>query len=680
MSHPTDSQEQPRLKRNPPEGRLTGSLLNLALVRLRGDSDATFHSPQEVTYEQLGTGNSRFVDLDEAISLYPTPAEIPGYLLPSPEVLDKIKNTKGEGVRCPFCPSTFSGIVVKKSFKRHLQRHWNHGLAGKTMETDGQRSSLASSPAAQPVPDAVKPIDAYDHAFSDIGAQQSSHALPTSTSTCLVTLPDHAQALDPSMSPERPLTMAVHAASESPKSPTSKKGRKSLATSTLGTVCKDNTTLAIARSMEVLRSKVGMAFSNPDACPDLEHQSFTQGQGQFLDVDTTFSLYPTLDQLPESFWPTSHQYSAAALGEHRIRCLFCSWSFTGVYVKANFRGHVRHHWKLAAASQKANSPPSADVQLSPAIALTSYAPSSSFLSVRELMKNSPVLQHDIGSSNSKLDTAQLSSSAEIRYTGTDQIVTSDSVVTNPGAWRPHGRKRGHAETFSEEGMGRSEAAPTQSVENHAKRPNNSAPLGNARARSTNRVKPGTIFIPPEQGMLYEELVLVADRYFDIDKVVALYPLVEQVPAQFWPSLETFKRVKTKGGSERARCPFCTSSFKGAAAKRNMRVHVQRHWLKKCGVKTPEEIPNGTTESAHTSNAWSSLNRTPMLPPPSVPSMMQANINPERAQHTTTQIHMDVEMGNGNHATRPQANESRLLPTISGPIVQEVPWLVSLRVL
>ena len=230
MNHPTSSQAQPPRKRNR-DGRLSGSLLSLNLVRLRGDGGATFHSPQNVVYSQVGKGMGGFVDLDEAISLYPTLSDIPLYLLPSPEELDKVKACKGEVARCPFCPSTFSGVVVKRSFKRHLQRHWNHAAAEKLKDQPGIAPSLASPVAS---------------------VQKSSHALPTSTPTPLITSPDPPPALGPPISPKRHPTPTIPAPS---KAPANKRTRKSITTSTLGTVCRDSATVAIARALEVLDRK-----------------------------------------------------------------------------------------------------------------------------------------------------------------------------------------------------------------------------------------------------------------------------------------------------------------------------------------------------------------------------------------------------------------------------------------
>jgi len=441
MNHSSDSQEQPLQKKIRRQGRLSGSMLSLALLRLRADGGAIFHSPHGVTYEQLGKGNNEFINLEEATSLYPTPAQIPEFLLPSREVLDTVKNSQGEVVRCPFCPSTFSGIVVQKSFKRHLQRHWNHAAARKDDQIDQPKLNLSASlisPIAQPVPDMKNPSNTP-------GAQQSSHALLTSASP-LITPTDHAPTSAPLTPPKCPLipTTPVHVASNTPKSPARKKGRKSVTTSTLGTVRKDNTTLAIARTMEILRSKTGIVVHRPDAHPNLEHQSFTQREGQFLDVDATFSMFPTIDELPESFWPTPHQYTDAAPGEHRIRCLFCTWSFTGVYVKANFRGHLRYHWKLAAA-QKANSSP-ANARLLSAKDTPSYGPITSSLGPTKVIKSGHLLQSDVVGS-STLTAAQPSLLCKIRSGRIDQIATPGSLVTNPEALRPQGRKRNYTEAF-----------------------------------------------------------------------------------------------------------------------------------------------------------------------------------------------------------------------------------------
>ena len=681
MSHPTSSQAQPPRKKNRHDGRLSGSLLSLTLVRLRGDGEATFHSPQDAIYNQVGKGKNAFVDLDEAISLYPTLAEIPAYLLPSPEVLENVKNNKGEVVRCPFCPSTFSGIVVKRSFKRHLQRHWNHAAVGKVAEIDDQHPSTAPSlvsPIAHPVLDAMEPSNEQGHATSDPGAQQSSHALPTSTPTPLIALASRAPSLGPLIPPKRRLTTPVHAASNTPKAPTSKRGRKSVPASVLGNACKDSATLAVARALEVLHSKAGMVFHAPDAYPDLEHQSFTQRDEQFLDVDATFSAYPTIDQLPQRFWPTALQYTSAAAGEHRVRCLFCSWSFTGVYVKANFRGHVRYHWKLAAASQQATSSPATNDQRSPAIS-PSPGPSASPLVAQAFRTSSHVLQPDDAGS-SKVSVVQPSPPSEVRGTQVGQMATSGGVVTNLKAWRPQERKRTHAEAFSEEDTSKRESSPVKYFAECAKLPHHPVSLSIARALSSIRRKPGTILIPPEQPMSYEELVLVVDRYFDIDKAVSLYPLVGLLPDRFWPSDETFKQVRAKGEPEKVRCPFCTSTFKGNPAKRNMQIHLQRHWWHASGqssLKTPDEIRTTNIESF---DAALSPNLTPIPPPPYIHSMVRANANLESAGSTITRTHMDLEVNRGNHGTRPQAMDSQLQSTLSGPIAQRVQQSVCFKAL
>ena len=634
MSDPTNSQPQTPRKKKRHHGRLSGSLLSIALVRLRNDGEATFHSPQDVIYDQVGKGKDGFVHLEEAISLYPTVAEIPRHLLPPPEVLEKVKSTQGEIVRCPFCPSTFSGIVVKRSFKRHLQRHWNHAAAEKVKEIDDQQSSIAPSPSlispiSHPLLGATKPGNTQGHTTSDTGARESSHAVPASIST--------------------------------PKAPTNKKGQKPLVTPTLS-VRKGIATLAVARAMEVLRAKAGMVFNSPDACPNLEHQVFTQREEQFLDVDATFSLYPTIDQLPQGFWPTALQYTlaATAAAEHRVRCLFCSWSFTGAYVKANFRGHVRYHWKLAAAEQKADPSTPADVRLSPAIAPSLCGPSASPLVPKVRITRTHVPQPD-GAGSSKADIVQPSLSLKIRCTRAGQIATSAGLATDREAWRPQERKRSYTEAFSEEDTNRRESSHAIDGEEYAKPGQHT---GIARALSSIRMKPDTSFIPPEQPMSYEALVLMVGRYFDIDKTVSLYPLVDQLPDRFWPSDETFRKVAAKEGLERVRCPFCTSSFKGGAARKNMRVHLQRHWWHssgRSGVETPNGVLTANIESFDATSTRSSLDFTPIPPHPSVSPKVRAKTNPKRTQPTIAQTNTDLEVNRANYGTRPQAKES----TISG---------------
>ena len=680
MDHSTDSQEQPPRKKIRHQGRLSGSLLSLALGRLRGDGGAIFHSPQDMTYEQLAKRNNEFIDLEEAISLYPTPAQIPEYLLPSREVLETVKNSKGEVVHCPFCPSTFSGIVVKKSFKRHLQRHWNHAAAGKAVESDPPQSSLSASfisAVANPILETKKPSNTEDHATSYPGAQQSSHAILTSTSTPLITSTDHAPALGPLIPPEHPLTKSVHAASNTPKPPMRKKGRKSIATSTLGTVCKDNTTLAIARTMEVLRSKTGIVFHRPDAHPNLEHQSFTRQEAQFLDVDATFSIYPTIDELPAGFWPTSHQYIAAAPGQHRIRCLFCTWSFTGVHVKANFRGHIRYHWKLAAASQKANSLAPANVQLSSVTKSSPHDPTSSPLGPMKLIKSGDLLQPDVLSS-SKLTTTQPCALPKIRSTQVNQVETPGSLVGNPELSRPKERKRSSAEAFLMEDMSGNESAPTKSVKKHAKSPYYSVLLSIAQALSTIRTKPAAIFIPPEELISYEELVLVVDRYFDIDKVVAAYRFVDQVPLRFWPSDETFEKVGSKEGPWSVRCPFCTVPFKGTSAKTRLRLHLQCHWWyasEQRGSETGAGTLAGNIESVDSAHMRPSPKHTATSQPSAVPPMMQADVNLEKTQLSIIHAHADPEINHCGDGTRPHAKRPRLRSTNSLTGAQEIPRCV-----
>ena len=652
MSNPTSSQAQPPRKKNR-DGRLSGSLLSLNLVRLRGDGGATFHSPQNVVYSQVGKGKGGFVDLDEATSLYPTLADIPLYLLPSPEALEKVKTCKGEVARCPFCPSTFSGIVVKRSFKRHLQRHWNHATAEKLKDQDqpGIAPSLASPVA---------------------GVQQSPHALPTSIPTPLITLPDLPPALGPPISPKRHPTPTMPTTS---KAPANKRTRKSITTSTLGTVCKDSATVAIARALEVLHSKPGMVFYSPDAYP-LEHRLFTQREEQFLDVDATFSTYPTIDQLPQSFWPTQVQYTTAAAGGHRLRCLFCSWSFTGVHVKANFRGHVRYHWKLAAALQKANSSAaSTDIRHSPDTPASPYGPSKSPLVAETLITSSNGLwPDDAGPSKSAI--VQPSPPSEIRSTQNDQIAASGSIVTKLEAGRPQERKRSHSEAFSEDDASRRESVPAKHIKECAKPPSHSVLRS---IMSSIRIKPGTTLVPPEQSMSYEELVLIVDRYFDMDKTVSLYPLVDQLPDRFWPTDETFKKAEANKESGRVRCPFCTSSFKGRAAKRNMQTHVRGHWWRvsgQSGLAAPGGIIAANIESFHTTYTGSSPNLTPNQPSSSIRSTLQPNTNPEKVQSIITRTYTDTEVNHGNHGTR-QAMGTQSESTISA---QRGQGLVCSRVL
>jgi hypothetical protein len=649
MSHPANSQEQRSRKKN-----TRGSLQSRTIVRLRDDGGAAFNSPQDVTYEQLGKGNNKFVDLDDARALYPTPAEIPGYLLPSPEVLDRVKNCTGDVVWCPFCPSTFSGVVVKKSFKRHLQRHWNPARAKAKGITDPQ-SSLAAPPvslSAQRVPDTKKPSDAPNHSTSNAGVHRSSHASSVSLSTLPVTSTGRVPASDPPISPNRSHTTLVHEAPSTPKATPSNKGRKPIATSTPGPACKDSSMLAIARTMEVLRSKAGTVFNSPDAYSNLEHQSFTEGEERFLDVDATFSMYPTIDELPESFWPSPQQYMAAASGECRIRCLFCSWSFTGLYVKANFRGHVRYHWKLLAATQNVNSSPT-NVQPRSTPELQPYAPSPGFTGAKQL------IQHDVVG-RSKLGTPQPSPLSDIKCTQIDQIATSGSLATNQEPGRTQGKKRSHADAFPEELRGDPSAA--RSVEGHENSLYLQVLLSIARALSAIRMNPSTSFIPPEQLISYEDLVLVVNRYLDIDKVVAIHPLVDQLPKRFWPSDETFEKVGRKGQLERVRCPFCTWSFQGTSARKDMKFHLECHWLHASGQSGLEKhygtLADGPKSTDSHPYAWSSRHRISMPVHPSAPPMMQNNIDPEEAQPSVKRIHIDLEPNHSNHGTHAQVKVPR----------------------
>ena len=673
MNHSSDSQEQPLRKQIRHQGRLSGSLLSLTLVRLRGDGGAIFHSPHGVTYEQLGKGNNEFIDLEEAISLYPTPAQIPEFLLPSRDVLDTVKNSQGEVVRCPFCPSTFSGIVAKKSFKRHLQRHWNHAVTGKVDQIDQPKVNLPASlisPIVHPVLDMKKPSNIQDYP----GVQQSSHALLTSTPP-LITPTDYARTSAPLTPPERPLvlTTSVHAASNTTKLPARKNGRKSVSTSIPGTVRKDTTTLAIARTMEALRSKTGIVFHRPDAHPNLEHQSFTRREGQLLDVDATFSMFPTIDDLPEGFWPTSHQYFDAAPGQHRIRCLFCTWSFTGVHVKANFRGHLRYHWKLAAASQKPNPSPVNSRVLS-AEGTPSYGPSASSLGPAKLIKNSHLLQPDVPGS-SKLTAAQPSLLCEIGSSRIDQFTTPGSLVTNPDAWRPQARKRNYTEAFLVEDMSGSESAPSKRVDEYANSPSYSVELSIAQALSTIRRKSDAIFIPPEQSISYEELIKVMDRYFDIDRVVAVYPFLEQLPVRFWPSDETFEEAGTKEGPGSVRCPFCIMLFKGTSAKNSLKMHMQCHWWhtsERSGSKTCAGILTGSIESADGICMPHSLGHT-ATPLPS--STALADMNLEKAQLSIIRPYKDLEVNHGGDGTPLHGKGSRLRSTHPLTRAQNMPRYV-----
>ena len=683
MNHSAEPQEQPLRKRIRHQGRLSGSLLSLTLTRLRGDGGAIFHSPRSVTYEQLGEGNNEFIDLEEAICLYPTPAQIPELLLPSQEVLDMVKNSQGEVVRCPFCPSTFSGIVVKKSFKRHLQRHWNHAAAGKAEQIDHQQLSLAASyisPIAHPVLDVKKPSDTQDH--SD--AQQSSHALLTSTSTPLITPTDQVPTSGSVTFPKRPLTLttSVHTASNTPKSPARKKRQKSGATSTPGATRKDNTMLAIARTMEALRSKTGIVFHRPDAHPNLEHQSFTRREAQFLDVDATFSMFPTLDELPESFWPTSHQYTDAVVGEHRIRCLFCTWSFTGTYVKANFRGHQRYHWKLAAASQKRNSSAAANARPLPAKDAPPSGPPASSLSPTNLIKSGNLLPPEVVGST-KLPPAQHPSLCQIRSSRIDQVATSGTIVTDPEAWRPRRRKRNHTEAFSVEDMSGIESASAKIVEEYANSPHYSVLLGIAQALSAIRMKSGAIFIPPEQSISYDELILVRDCYFDIDRVVALYRFVEQLPVRFWPSDETFEKAGTKGGPGSVRCPFCTVPFEGTSAKDCLKIHVECHWwlsTGQSGSETRASTFTGSIESVGGACLPPSLDHPVMRLPVWLPPMVQADMNLKQARLSIARTHRDLEANHGGDGTPIRAKKPQLRSTHSLTSAQEIPRYVWSRLL
>ena len=347
-----------------------------------------------------------------------------------------------------------------------------------------------------------------------------------------------------------------------------------------------------------------------------------------------------------------------------------------MYARSNFRGHVRYHWKLAGtvASQKAKASTPTKLRLTSTAESQSYDPSASLLGSKKLIQSNNIPQPDIAGS-SKLDNTQPSSLSEVGCTQIDRVATPDIPVTNPEDWRPQGRKRSLSEAFSEKELSVSKPDLARGAMEPEKSSCYSIFLSIARALSAIRMKPGTIFIPREQSISYEELVLVADRYFDIDKAIAVYPLVDQLPDRFRPSDETFETVGMKGESERVRCPFCTFSFNGIAAKKSMKLHLESHWWYTCGLKMHTGIPTDEIESIDSSYAGPSIDRIPIPLPPSVPSTMQANTNSEKVYHSIARVHMDLEMNVSNHGTGSQAKEPPLQSIRPVARAQDVPKYV-----
>lgn len=93
--------------------------------------------------------------------------------------------------------------------------------------------------------------------------------------------------------------------------------------------------------------ETAVIFHAPDA-PGVDYGLFRKGTHDFLDFDTTFTLYPTYCLLPVEMKPTKDDWDDTRDADQeearKVRCLFCRARFGGRNAKAMWERHAREHW------------------------------------------------------------------------------------------------------------------------------------------------------------------------------------------------------------------------------------------------------------------------------------------------------------------------------------------------
>lgn len=93
--------------------------------------------------------------------------------------------------------------------------------------------------------------------------------------------------------------------------------------------------------------EAAVIFHTPDA-PGVDYTLFRKATHDFLDFDTTFTLYPTYCSLPAEMKPSKDDWDDTRDADQdearKVRCLFCRARFGGRNAKAMWERHAREHW------------------------------------------------------------------------------------------------------------------------------------------------------------------------------------------------------------------------------------------------------------------------------------------------------------------------------------------------
>jgi hypothetical protein len=93
--------------------------------------------------------------------------------------------------------------------------------------------------------------------------------------------------------------------------------------------------------------ETAVIFHDPDA-PGVDYTLLRKATHDFLDFDTTFTLYPTYCLLPAAMKPSKDDWDDTRDTDQddarKVRCLFCRARFGGRNAKAMWERHAREHW------------------------------------------------------------------------------------------------------------------------------------------------------------------------------------------------------------------------------------------------------------------------------------------------------------------------------------------------
>ncbi|KAG8824656.1 Rho GTPase protein rac1 [Serendipita sp. 399] len=110
------------------EMRMFNGREELAKKPASNELGVVFHSPSDpnVNYDTIFQTTHDFLDLAEALTMYPSFIDLPLSLRPSKLRYDATKNSDDLSlrVRCLFCRGRFGGKNAKAIWERHVKEHW----------------------------------------------------------------------------------------------------------------------------------------------------------------------------------------------------------------------------------------------------------------------------------------------------------------------------------------------------------------------------------------------------------------------------------------------------------------------------------------------------------------------------------------------------------------------------